>query len=99
MDSFDINFALLLRERRSKNLNAMMRDAIEVDVNLMEFGKIKQIFNRGDKKPQGDAQPSTYQSSDDKFDLMMKTMEKMMERMSVGNKPADREQHGPQLRN
>jgi hypothetical protein len=32
------------------------------------------------------------QSSDEKFDLMMKTIERLMERMSVENKPATREQ-------
>jgi hypothetical protein len=30
---------------------------------------------------------------------MMKTMEKLMERMFVGNRPAAREQHDPQPRN
>jgi hypothetical protein len=86
-NSFDNDFSLLLRERRSTNLDAIMSNAIEVEVNMMASGKIKQRFNRGDKKPQGDAQPLTSRSSDDKFDLMMKTMEKLMERMSMGNKP------------
>jgi hypothetical protein len=40
----------------------------------------------GDKRPQGDAHPSTSQSLDEKFDMMMKTMEKLMERMSMGNR-------------
>jgi hypothetical protein len=78
---------LLLRERRSSNLDAMMSDIIEVEVNLMASGKIKQNFNRGRNKPQGYAQPSTSRPSDDKFDLMMKAMKKLMERMFVGNKP------------
>jgi hypothetical protein len=98
-DSFDSDFTLLLRERRSANLDAMMSDTIEVEVNLMASGKIKQSFNRGGRKPQGDAQPSTSRPSEDKFDLMMKTMEKLMERMSLGNKPITREQHDPQPRN
>jgi hypothetical protein len=55
VDSFDNEFALLLRERRSANLDAMMSGTIEVEVNLMALGKIKQIFNSGRKKPQGDA--------------------------------------------
>jgi hypothetical protein len=76
-----------LRERKSANLDAMNSDAIEVKVNLMALGKIKQSFNSGGKKPQGDAQPSTSLPSKDEFDLMMKTMEKLMERMSMGNKP------------
>jgi hypothetical protein len=57
----------------------------------MASGKIKQSFNRGGKKLQGDAQPSTSWPMDDKFTLMMKTMEKLMERMSMGNKPIPQE--------
>ena len=41
-DPFDSYFALLLRERRSVSLNDMMNDAIEVEINLMTFGKNKQ---------------------------------------------------------
>jgi hypothetical protein len=99
IESFDIDFALLLRERRSTNLDAMMSDAIKVEVNLMASGKIKQSFNRGRRKPQGDAQPSTSRPSEDKFNLMMKRMEKLMEIMSLGNKPATQEQHDPHPRN
>ena len=40
--------------------------------------------------------PST---SDDKFDSMMKTMEKMMDRLSLGNASAPPAQHEPQFRN
>jgi hypothetical protein len=87
---------LLLRERRSKNLDAITSNAIEVKVNMLASRKIKQRFNRGDKKPQGDVQPSMSRSIDDKFKLMMKTMEKLMEKMYVGNIPATREQHDPQ---
>jgi hypothetical protein len=86
-DSLDNNFSLLFRERRSTNLDAIMSNAIEVEVNMMASGKIKQRFNRGDKKPQGDAQPSTSWFLYDKFDMMMKTMETLMERMPMGNRP------------
>jgi hypothetical protein len=41
VDSFDNDFSLLLRERRSTTLDDMMNDAIEVEVNLMASGKIK----------------------------------------------------------
>jgi hypothetical protein len=44
-----------LREIRYANLDAMMSDTIEVEVNLMVSGNIKKRFNRGGKKPQGDA--------------------------------------------
>jgi hypothetical protein len=99
VDSFDNDFFFLLRERRSNTLGAMMSDAIEVEVNLMASGKIKQNFDRNGKKPQGDAQPSTSQSSDEKFDLMMKNMEKLIERMSMENKSATREKNDFHPRN
>jgi hypothetical protein len=98
-DSFDSDFSLLLRERRSENLDAIMSNVVEVEVNMMASGKIKSKFNQSDKRHQGDAQPSTSWSSDDRFDMMMKTMEKLMERMSVGNRPAARDQNDPQPRN
>jgi hypothetical protein len=69
----------------------MMSDAIEVEVNLMELGKIKHNLDRSGKKAQGEEHPSTSQSSDKKFDLIMNTMERLMERMSMENKPATRE--------
>jgi hypothetical protein len=99
VDSFDNDFSLLLRERRSNTLDDMMSDAIEVEVNLMASGKIKHNPDRDVKKVQGEAQPSTSQSSDEKFDLMMKTMERFMERMSLENKPATRDQTDFQPRN
>jgi len=99
VDSFDDDFTLLLRERRSANLGNMMSGRIKVEVNLMASGKIKQNFDKNEKKPQGDAQPPTSQSSDDKFDLMMKDMEKLMERMSMENKLTTREQNDFQPRN
>jgi hypothetical protein len=43
-DSFDIDFALLLRERRSNTLYDMMSDSIEVEVNLLASVKIKLIL-------------------------------------------------------
>jgi len=58
VDSFDSDFALLLREIRSNTLGVMMSDIIKVNVKLMASGKIKQKFYRNGKHPQGDAQPS-----------------------------------------
>jgi hypothetical protein len=90
-DSFENDFALILRERRYNTLDDMMCDAIEVEVNLMASGKIKHNLDRGGKKVQWKAHPSTSQSSDEKFDLMLKTMERLMERIFMENKPATRE--------
>ena len=65
----------------------------------MASGKIKHNPNRDMKRVQGDAQPSTSQSSDEKLDLMMKNMERFMERMSLENKLATRDQTNFQPRN
>jgi hypothetical protein len=70
----------------------MMTDAIEFKVNLMASGKIKANSGRDMKKAQDKAQPSTSQTSEERFEMMMRTMEKMMERMALDNRPNPREQ-------
>jgi hypothetical protein len=92
VDSFESDFALLLRERRSTSLDDMMSDAIEVEVNLMASGNIKYNSDRDMNKVQDKAQPSTSQSSEERFELMMKTMEKIMEMMPLYNNPNTKEQ-------
>ena len=57
----------------------------------MASGKIKYNYDRDINKVQDMAQPSTSQSSEERFDLMMKTMEKLMERMSLYNNPKTKE--------
>ena len=42
VDSFESDFALLLRERKLATLPTMFKDAFQVEANLMVFGKIKQ---------------------------------------------------------
>jgi len=54
----------------------MMNDATEVEVNMMASRKIKHNIDTDMKKVQGEAQPSTSHSSDEKFDLMVKNIEK-----------------------
>jgi hypothetical protein len=41
VDSFDSDFSLLLRERRSTSLDAIMSNVVEAKVNMMASGKIK----------------------------------------------------------
>ena len=40
-DSFDSDFALLLRERKSPSFPSMFKDSLEVEENLMALGKMK----------------------------------------------------------
>jgi hypothetical protein len=70
----------------------MMIDAIEVEVNLMASGKMKSKSVRDMNKAQDKAQPSTSQTSEERFEMMMRTMEIMMERMALDNRPNPREQ-------
>jgi hypothetical protein len=65
----------------------------------MASGKIKCNPDRDMKNVQGEAQPSTSQSSYEKFDLMMKTMERFMEIISLDNKLATRDKIDFQPRN
>jgi hypothetical protein len=65
----------------------------------MASGKIKHNIDRSVKKVQWEAEPSTSQSSDKKFDLMMTTMERLMERMFMENNPATRDQTDFQPKN
>jgi hypothetical protein len=69
----------------------MMSDTIEVEENLMELGKIKNNVEISVKKVQGEPQPSTSQSSEKQFDLMMKALEILVERMFMENKPPTRD--------
>jgi len=83
-EAFEGEFVLALRERRSPTLVDMMTVAIEVEVNVMATRKSKQ----DEKKVKEKDQPSSSSSpSDLKFDIMMKTMENMMEKFFVDNKP------------
>lgn len=97
-NAYDSDFALLLRERICVSLVGMMNDAIEVEVNMMTSGKIKQKAET--KKIKEEPQASTSQSSSDaKFDMMMRTMEKLMERLYVDERPPVREKNEAQIRN
>ena len=87
-NAFDSDFSLALRERRSASLADMMNEEIEVEINLMDSGKIKQKTNSERKKIKDEAQSSSSHSSDIRFDSMMKTMDKIMERLVVGDRPA-----------
>jgi hypothetical protein len=68
VDSFESDFAFLLREIRSTSLDDMMSEAIEVEVNLMASGNIKCNSNRDMNKVQDTTQPSTSQSSEERFE-------------------------------
>lgn len=74
----------------------MMATAIEVEVNVMAARKSK----RDERKVREDEHPPSPSSPPDpKCDIMMKTMEKMMENLSIDNRLPLREHQEPQIIN
>ena len=99
-DAFDSEFTLLLRERRSTSLKNMMQDAKEVEVNLSTSNKTKQ--RRDSRRVKEEAQTCTSQNSiDAKMDLMMKSMERLIDILSVDDRGQNvhRERNEPEIKN
>ena len=92
-------FALLLTKRQYVSLTDMQNDAIEVEVILMASRKVKHKIESEKKKVKEKNQPSTSQSSNAKFDLMLKTMERIVDKLSLDNRPIVRDQPKSQIRN
>ena len=78
----------------------MMEDAIEVELNLLASNKTKQ---KGEtRRAKEEAQASTSQSSIDiKIDLMIKSMERIIDRFSIDDRGqiANRERNEPWIKN
>ena len=96
-DAFDNDFALSLRERKSNTLPAMFTDALEVEANMMACGKIKPRAEVDRRKGREEAHPTTSTSSfrDIKFEMMLKTRGKLMDKIMVEAKPTNQEQNEP----
>ena len=79
----------------------MFQDALEVEKNMMASGKIMQKVETRKAREENVLFASTAASSSNaiKFEMMLKTMEKLMDRMTIYNRPLNREQNEPQLRN
>jgi len=96
-EAFDDEFALFLRERRSQTLAQMMSDAVEVEINMMSSKRGRyRVDPREQKKPKEESQAST--SSDPKFDSLVKAMERLVDKLSIRDKPPSRD-NVPQIRN
>ena len=66
-----------------------MDDAIEIEVYLTASVKVKQRPVTEKRKIKDESQPSTSQSIDAKFDMILKTMERLVEKLSLDDKPAN----------
>lgn len=90
-DAFDSDFSLILREIRYATLTYMIDDVVEVEANLMVSGKMKGKVEVRTKSRAETCGVSTSQIGDAKFDMMMKTMEKLMERLAMEQRKAPKE--------
>jgi hypothetical protein len=45
--AFEPNFTLMLRERRGATLTRMQDDAVEIESNIMDLGKLKKKLETG----------------------------------------------------
>ena len=82
-----------------------MKDAIEVEVNLVVARKKKRYEGEwrkeeGERKNDKELeQPSTSSSQEARIDTMLRTMERMMERLSVTRRTPPKENQEQQNRN
>ena len=79
----------------------MFTNALEVEANMMACRNIKLRVEVDKRKGREEIHPtsSTSSSSDVKFEMMLKTMEKLMDRLTVEAQPVNREQNESQIRN
>ena len=80
----------------------MFEDVLEVEANMMACGTMKHKMETNKSKIKEEIVPSTSidaSSNDIKFEMILKAMEKMMDKMKVDCRPLNREQNEPQTRN
>jgi len=84
--AFELDFELLLRERRGSTLNHMQDDAVEIESNMMASGKIRariEIGNRDTKLFREQAGPSrSNRSSDDRVDDMARVIKELSNKIT-----------------
>ena len=96
-EGFDADMAYQLREREPLTLEDMQKGDVSVEANLIE----KRARMRSEKRVtyKDETVPST-SSSDTKIDSLVKTMERMMEKISLNERTPTREnQVNPKNRN
>ena len=85
----------ILRERKPPDLSTMMKNAVEVEANVLAGKKHRQDTCRGREENQ----PSTSTSTDAKFDMVLERMNLMLDRLALDNRQHPREQNDPHIRN
>jgi len=85
-NGFDVDMSYQLRERNSVTLEDMQKSAVSVEANLLARRARKRTKRRVTIKEE----PSM-SSSDAKLDSIVRTMERMMERITINDKNPPRE--------
>ena len=65
----------------------------------MDSDKMKQRVDENRRKVREENNPSTSSSIDAKFDIMKRTMERLMDKLALDNIPQNIDQHEPQIMN
>jgi len=94
-DAFDPDMAYQLRERVPATLEEMQQNTASVEANLLTK-KSKSKLERTEKKVVFKEYPSS--SSDVKLNTMTKTMERMMDRISITDRQAKPLLRNPNIR-
>jgi hypothetical protein len=94
--AFEPNFSLLLRERRGATLTRMQDDAVEIESNMMAYGKLKakvETENQETRHFKEQARPSgSNRSTNNKMDDMariIKELSNKISRMDLDQSKAD----------
>jgi hypothetical protein len=92
-NAFDVEFSLLLRERRATTLILMQDATIEVESNILAAHKLKSRSDRDRKKQKEEFPSSSNSASDIKMDemtKMLKTLTSEMARLNMEQKYPNR---------
>jgi hypothetical protein len=89
-NSFDSEFCLLLRERKSPTLSLIQDVALEVESNILAAHKLKGNVDR--KRQKEEASSSSYQNPKiDKLDKMLESLTLEMSKLKIENKQPTKE--------
>eukprot|EP01018_Ginkgo_biloba_P001515 Gb_17820 [translate_table: standard] len=87
--AYDLDFAMILRERRSGNLDIMQNDAIDIEGNMVASGKIKLKTEAVDKKKQKEGVSQYFSTSQDakmeEMTKLIRALSNKVTRLELGN--------------
>jgi hypothetical protein len=93
-NAFDVEFSLLLRERRSSTLSLMQEETIEVESNILAAERLKTKSDRDRKKQKEDVPSSSNTTTSDpkidEMDKMLKTLTSELARLKLEAKQPNR---------